>query len=90
MCTNTVFYRDGSDALGSEGKEMGNIVIKLKDVATRVGELLGNQLEDYSLIAFHSAGMYASEENEELNVVRVRGVHCLFSMYLAEDLVYNT
>jgi hypothetical protein len=31
------FYRDGSDALGSEGKEMGNIVVKLKNVAKGVG-----------------------------------------------------
>jgi hypothetical protein len=31
------FFRDGSDALGHEGKDMGNIVLKLRNVAQGVG-----------------------------------------------------
>lgn len=32
--------RDGSDALGNEGKDMGSIVLKLRNVAQGVGTLI--------------------------------------------------
>jgi len=60
---------DGSDALGHEGKDMGNIVLKLRNVAQGVAE------------------MYA-QDRDEVNVVRVKGVHCMFSLYLAHDLTF--
>jgi hypothetical protein len=34
------FCRDGSDALGNEGKDMGSIVLKLRNVAQGVGKLI--------------------------------------------------
>eukprot|EP00026_Physarum_polycephalum_P013403 Phypoly_transcript_13799.p1 GENE.Phypoly_transcript_13799~~Phypoly_transcript_13799.p1 ORF type:complete len:106 (+),score=10.94 Phypoly_transcript_13799:514-831(+) len=59
---------DGSDALGSGGKDMGDIVLKLRNVAQGVAE-------EYA-------------ERDIVNVVRIKGVHSMFSVYLAHDLIF--
>lgn len=41
--------RDGSDALGKEGRDLGDIVVKLKNVAIGVGKCLGMSIDNYLL-----------------------------------------